>query len=248
MRVIEASRDIPVEKDPDTDAEAAKVMSRKEMLAAMKYAKVIQPSGRIDIMDPYVPEGTPPVLSLDEDLPEPTNESDEEDVTADVTANEILSKDEQAYIDQIDKDQVRDDLESMYTSSRLDLEQLEIDNYEVIGQFPRGTHQEPMADPGEPQEVEESWAHRILTAVRTLPESESWTVTSTAEPSSTTSSGEASTSTDSGHADSDVRASSSRKESTDSGDVRDSSSRKEMASSSRQEIRQNTKSIGSLHN
>ena len=248
MRVIEASRDIPVEKDPDTDAEAAKVMSRKEMLAAMKYAKVIQPSGRIDIMDPYVPEGTPPVLSLDEDLPEPTNESDEEDVTADVTANEILSKEEQAYIDNIDKIKVRDDLESRYTSStRLDLEQLEIDNYEVIGQFPRGTHQEPMADPGEPEEVEESWSHRILDAVRNLPESE-WTITSTTEPNSTTSSGEASTSTDSGHADSDVRASSSRKESTDSGDVRASSSRKEMASSSRQEIRQNTKSIGSLHN
>ena len=248
MRVIEA-RNIPVEKDPDTDKKAAKVMSRKEMLAGMKYAKVMQPSGRIDIMEPYVPEGTPPVLSLDEDLPEPTNESDEEDVTADVTANEILSKDEQAYIDNIDKIKVRDDLESRYTSSaRVDLEQLEIDNYEVVGQFPRGTHQEPMADPGEPEEVEESWAHRILTAVRTLPESESWTVTSTAEPSSTTSSGEASTSTDSGHADSDVRASSSRKESTDSGDVRDSSSRKEMASSSRQEIRQNTKSIGSLHN
>ena len=245
MRVIE-SRKIPVEKDPDIDRKAAKVMTRKEMLAGMKYAKVMQPSGRIDIMEPYVPEGTPPVV--DEDLPEPTNESDGEDVTADVTANEILSKDEQAYIDNIDKIKVRDDLESRYTSSaRLDLEQLEIDNYEVLGQFPRGTHQEPMADPGEPEEVEESWSHRILDAVRKLPESE-WTITSTAEPSSTTSSGEASTSTDSGHADSDVRASSSRKESTDSGDVRDSSSRKEMASSSRQEIRQNTKSIGSLHN
>ena len=125
MRVIE-SRKIPVEKDPEIDRKAAEVMTRKEMLAGMKYAKVMQPSGRIDIMESYVPEGTPPVV--DEDLPEPTNESDEEDVTADVTANEILSKDEQAYIDQIDKDQVRDDLESMYTSSRLDLEQLEIDN------------------------------------------------------------------------------------------------------------------------
>ena len=230
MRVIE-SRNIPVEKDPDTDRKAAKVMTRKEMLAGMKYAKVMQPSGRIDIMEPYVPEGTPPVV--DEDLPEPTNESDGEDVTADVTANEILSKEEQAYMDNIDKIQLRVDLHSRYTSRvPLDLQQLEIDNFKVLGQFPRGTPLEPMADPGEAEEVEQSWSHSILHAVRNLPESE-WTITSTAEPSSTTSSGEASTSTDSGHVDSDVRA---------------SSSRKEMASSSRKEIRQNTEAIGSLHN
>ena len=111
MRVIEA-RNIPVEKDPDTDKKAAKVMSRKEMLAGMKYAKVMQPSGRIDIMEPYVPEGTPPVV--DEDLPEPTNESDGEDVTADVTADEILSPEDQAYMDNIDKNQIRLDLYSRY--------------------------------------------------------------------------------------------------------------------------------------
>ena len=168
MRVIE-SRKIPVEKDPEIDRKAAEVMTRKEMLAGMKYAKVMQSSGRIDIMESYVPEGTPPVV--DEDLPEPTNESDGEDVTADVTADEKLSPEDQAYMDNIDKNQLRLDLYSRYTSRvPLDLQKLEIDNCKVLGQFPLGTPLEPMADPGEAGEVEQSWTHSILHAIRTLPE------------------------------------------------------------------------------
>ena len=129
-------------------------------------------------------------------------------------------------MDNIDKNQLRMDLQSRYTSRvPLDLQKLEIDNCKVLGQFPLGTPLEPMADPGEAEEVEQSWSHSIFHAVRSLPEEE-WTITSTAEPNSTTSSGDASTGTDSGPIDSDL--------------VRPSSSRKE--------IRQNTEAIGSLHN
>ena len=60
---------------------------------------------------------------------------------------------------------------------------------------------EPMADPGEPDEVENTWTHKVLNKVRTSAEDE-WTITSTAEPNSTTDSGDASKGTDSGTIDS----------------------------------------------
>ena len=210
MRVIKA-RKIPVEKLPITDEKTTEVMSRKEVLSGMKYTKIIQASSRKDIMEPYVPEDTLPVV--DEDLPEPTNESDESDAEVDVTADEILTPEDQAYIDSIDKNQIRLDLCSRYNSRvPLDLNKLDIDNCRVLGQIPRGTPVEPMADPGEPDEVENTWTHRILNAVRTSPENE-WTITSTAEPNSTTRSGDASTGTDSGTIDNNlVKPSSSKKQ------------------------------------
>ena len=161
MRVIKA-RKIPVEKLPSTDVKTQEVMSRKEVLSDMKYAKIIQASSRKNIMEPYVPEDTPPVV--DEDLPEPTNE--ESDTEVQVTADEILTPEDQEFIDSIDKKKISKALSSRYNNNDpLDLNELDIDNNEVLGQIPRGTPVEPMADPGKPDEIENTWTHKTLQSI-----------------------------------------------------------------------------------
>ena len=166
----------------------------------MKYAKIIEASSRESIFETYKPKSvdpaaTPPVV--DEDLPEPTEEE------SDTDDDDKLTREEQIMIDSIDRCHIKAVLEARYNNNAsLDLDRLAIDNFEVLGQIPRGTPVEPMADPGEPDEVENTWTHRILNAVRTSPENE-WTITSTAEPNtSTTSSGDASKGPDSGTIDS----------------------------------------------
>ena len=72
----------------------------------------------------------------------------------------------------------------------LDLEDLDIENLFVLGQIPRGTPVEPMADPGEPDEIENTWTHKTLQSILS------------AENALTTDSGDASKGTDSGTIDS----------------------------------------------
>ena len=252
MRVIKPTENIPVDKLPIIDEKMTEVLSRKEVLSGMKYTKIIMASSRKDIMEPYVPEDTLSVV--DEDLPEPTNESDGE---ADVTADEKLTPEDQAYVDNIDKNQIRLDLYSRYTNRvPLDLEALEINNCRVLGQLPRGTIVEPIADPGEPEEVEQAWTHGVLNNVRSM--AEDWTITSTTEPNSTNSSGEAepnsststgdaSTGTDSGATIDDINTQIAIYNSmqVEGGSPCPNDSDLERPSSSR---KQNTENIGSLHN
>ena len=122
----------------------------------MKYAKIIEPSGRESIFVPYEPKprdpaATPPVV--DEDFPEPTEQESDTDTDHDDHEDQ-LTREQQIIINSINRDETKADLETRYkTNPSLNLEDLD-ENLFVLGQIPRGTPVEPMTDPDEQEAIE----------------------------------------------------------------------------------------------
>ena len=140
--------------------EAPEAKKRKELLSGMKYTKIIKPSKRVSIFQPLDPKdlAADPHVG-DEDLPEPTEESDTESDHEDQ-----LTREQQKIIDSINRDHVKADLKTRYKiNPSLNLE--DIENLFVLGQIPRGTPVEPEADPGEPEAIENTWTHKTLQKV-----------------------------------------------------------------------------------
>ena len=128
----------------------------------MKYTKTIKPSDRVSIFHALDPEhlAADPHVG-DEDLPEPTGESD-----AESDHEDQLTPEQQEIIENIDRDHVKADLQARYEKIIPSFSNLEdIENFVVLGQIPRGTPVEPEADPGEPEAIENTWTHKTLQKV-----------------------------------------------------------------------------------
>ena len=151
----------------------------------MKYEKIIEPSGRKSIflpLEPKDPDADPPVVDMD--LPEPTQKESDTDTDQDDHEDQ-LTREQQIIINSINRDDIKAVLETRYKSNpSLNLEDLDIENLFVLGQIPRGTPVEPMAGPGEPEAIENTWTHKTLQKVLS------------AENSLTTDSGDASKASD----------------------------------------------------
>ena len=131
----------------------------------MKYAKIIEPSGRKSIfvpLEPKDPAADPPVV--DKDFPEPTEQESDTDTDHDDHEDQ-LTREQQIIINSINRDDTKADLETRYKSNpSLNLEDLD-ENLFVLGQIPRGTPVEPMTDPDEQEAIEKTWPNKILQRV-----------------------------------------------------------------------------------
>ena len=126
----------------------------------MKYTKTIKPSNRKSIFHPLDPEhlAADPHVGDDDDLPDPTGESD-----AESDHEDELTPEQQEIIDRIDRDHVKADLQTRNEKIIPPFSNIEDnENFVVLCQIPRGTPVEPESDPDESEAIENTWSHVIL--------------------------------------------------------------------------------------